>query len=154
MRTHIRFALWLTPLLLAALIWPRASRPDALVITRAMLASTIAEIWVEQDSVVVEFEIGPGDIKAFRNLLPDELFTRLGYAPEPWIDRLLRFVREDFIVRADDGAPSPGRLRALEVRERIQRDRVTGQPQPNQPEDVETVVFARLVELQRLELLC
>ena len=123
---------------------PRLLRPDALVITRAMLASTIAEIWVEQDSVVVEFEIGPGDIEAFRNLLPDELFARLGYAPEPWIDRLLMFVREDFTVRADDGPPSPGRLRALEVRERIQRDQVTGQALPNQPDEAETVVFARL----------
>jgi hypothetical protein len=143
-RTHIRSALWLTTLLLAALILPRASRPDALVITRAMTASTIAEIWVERDSVVVEFEIGPGDIEAFRNLLPDELFARLGYAPEPWIDRLLTFAREDFTVRADDGPPSPGRLRALEVRQRIRRDQVTGEALPNQPEDAETVVFARL----------
>ena len=131
--------------LASVLTIPRLLRPDALVITRAMLATTIAEIWVERDSVVVEFEIGPGDIEAFRNLLPDELFARLGYAPEPWIDRLLTFVREDFTVRADDGPPSPGRLRALEVRERIQRDQVTGQPQPNQPEDAETVVIARLV---------
>ena len=144
MRTHIRSALWLTTLLLAALILPRASRPDALVITRAMTASTIAEIWVERDSVVVEFEIGPGDIEAFRNLLPDELFARLGYAPEPWIDRLLTFAREDFTVRADDGPPSPGRLRALEVRQRVQRDQVTGEALSNQPEDAETVVFARL----------
>jgi hypothetical protein len=123
---------------------PRFLRPDALVITRAMLASTIAEVWVDQDSVVVEFEIGPDDIKAFRNLLPDELFARLGYAPEPWIDRLLRFVREDFTVSTDGGPPSPGRLRAIEVRQRIQRDQVTGQASPNQPDDAETVVFARL----------
>jgi len=142
----IRFqnTLGLVLLVLVVVISPRVLRPDALVITRAMLASTIAEIWVEQDSVVVEFEIGPGDIKAFRNLLPDELFTRLGYTPEPWIDRLLKFVEEDFTVRADDGPPSPGRLRALEVRERIQRDQVTGQALPNQPEEAETVVFARL----------
>ncbi len=109
-----------------------------------MLASTIAEIWIEPDSVVVEFEIGPGDIAAFRNLLPDELFTKLGYEPEPWIDRLIRFVDEDFIVRADGGRSSPGRLRSLEVRQRIGRDQVTGQALPNQPEDAETVVFARL----------
>jgi hypothetical protein len=129
---------------MAATAAPRLLRPDALVITRAMLASTIAEIWIEQDSVVVEFEIGPDDIRAFRNLLPDELFQRLGYAPEPWIDRLLKFVGEDFTVRADDGRPTAGRLRALEVRQRIQRDQVTGQALPNQAEDAETVVFARL----------
>jgi len=141
---RIRSILALVIALSVTVAVPRLLRPDALVITRAMLASTIAEIWVEQDSVVVEFEIGPGDIKAFRNLLPDELFTRLGYAPEPWIDRLLRFVQEDFTVRADDRPPSPGRLRALEVRQRIRRDQVTGQELPNQPDDTETVVFARL----------
>ncbi len=144
MPTRLRNTLWLCLALLIVVIAPRALHPDALVITRAMLASTIAEIWVEQDSVVVEFEIGPGDIKAFRNLLPDELFARLGYAPEPWIDRLLEFAAEDFTVRADDGSPSPGRLRSLEVRERIQRDQVTGQALPNQPDEAETVVFARL----------
>ena len=145
MPTSLRNTLWICLIALVGVAIPRLLRPDALVITRAMLASTIAEIWVEQDSVVIEFEVGPGDIKAFRNLLPDELFARLGYAPEPWIDRLLRFVREDFTVRADDGPPSPGRLRSLEVRERIQRDQVTGQALPNQPEEAETVVFARLV---------
>ena len=144
MPTSLRNTFWICLILLVSATVPRVLRPDALVITRAMLATTIAEIWVERDSVVVEFEIGPGDIEAFRNLLPDELYARLGYAPEPWIDRLLRFVREDFTVRADDGPPSPGRLRALEVRERIQRDQVTGQALPNQPDDAETVVFARL----------
>ena len=134
-------ALAVALVLAVVLAVPRLLRPDALVVTRAMLATTIAEIWVERDSVVVEFEIGPGDIEAFRNLLPDELFARLGYAPEPWIDRLLTFAREDFVVRADDGPPSPGRLRALEVRERIQRDQVTGQALPNQPDEAETVVL-------------
>ncbi len=144
-RHSVRKALALSFAAVAVALSPSLLRPDALVITRAMLASTIAEIWVEQDSVVVEFEIGPGDVRAFRNLLPDELFARLGYESEPWIDRLLRFVEKDFVVRADDGPPSPGRLRSIQVRQRIQRDQVTGQPLPNQPEDAETVVFARLV---------
>jgi hypothetical protein len=128
----------------AAVLAPRFLRPDALVITRAMLATTISEIWVEQDSVVVEFEIGSADIQAFRNLLPDELYARLGHEPEPWIDRLTRFVAEDFVVRADGGSPAPGRLRSLEVRQRLQRDQVTGEALPKQPEEAENVVFARL----------
>jgi len=127
-----------------AIAVPRALFPDALVVTRAMLASTIAEIWIEPDSVVVELEIGPQDLGSFRNLLPDELYARLGYDPEPWLDRLLRFAGEDFVVRADDGPPTAGRLRALEVRNRIRRDEVTGEPLPVQPEDAEQVVFARL----------
>lgn len=140
----VKRAVWLAPLVLLAVFVPRSLSSDALVITRAMLASTIAQIWVEQDSVVVEFEIGPRDVKAFRNLLPDELYSRLGYSPEPWIDRLLRFVEEDFTVRADDGPYSPGRLRSFEIRQRLQRDEVTGEPLPNQPQDAQDVLFARL----------
>lgn len=141
----MRKVLWLAPLALLIVAVPRGLRSDALVITRAMLASTIAEIWIEPDSVVVEFEIGPQDLRAFRNLLPDELYGRLGYDPEPWLDRLLRFTNENFTVRLDDGRVSPGRLRALEVRQRVRRDEVTGEPLPVQPEDAEGVVFARLV---------
>ncbi len=136
---------WLAVLLaVLAIAIPRALFPDALVITRAMLASTIAEIWIEPDSVIVELEIGPQDLGSFRNLLPDELYTRLGYDAEPWLDRLLRFAAEDFVVRADDGPPTAGRLREIEVRNRIVRDEVTGEPLPVQPEDAERVVFARL----------
>jgi len=128
----------------AGLITPRALRPDALVIPRAMLASTVSEIFVHPDSVVVELEIGAADVQAFRDLLPDELYERLGYEPEPWIDRLRRFTAEGFTIAADD-RPADGRLTDLEVRKRTRRDQVTGEPLPVQPEDAETVVFARLL---------
>jgi hypothetical protein len=117
---------------------------DALVITRAMLASTIAEIFVEQDSVVVELEIGAQDVEAFRNLLPDELYERMGYEPEPWIDRLQRFVAEDFVVRDERGRALFGYLRTIEARNRIKRDEVTGEPLPVAPGEEDPVVFARL----------
>jgi hypothetical protein len=117
---------------------------DALVITRAMLASTIAEIFVEQDSVVVELEIGAQDLESFRNLLPDELYERMGYEPEPWIDRLQRFVAEDFVVRDERGRSLFGYLRSIEPRDRIKRDQVTGEPVPVAPGEEEPVVFARL----------
>jgi hypothetical protein len=117
---------------------------DALVITRAMLASTIAEIFVEQDSVVVELEIGAQDLEAFRNLLPDELYERMGYEPEPWIDRLQRFVAEDFVVRDERGRSLFGYLRSIEPRDRTKRDEVTGEPVPVAPGEEEPVVFARL----------
>ena len=41
-----------------AVLWvPSALSSDAIVITRAMLASTVSEIFVHEDSVVVELEI-------------------------------------------------------------------------------------------------
>ncbi len=132
-------------LLLLALLTPSFLRSDALVITRAMLATTISEVFIEEDSVVVELEIGARDIAAFRNLLPDQIYERLGYEAEPWIDRLLRFVREDLVIRADDGPPIAGRLTELEPGSRVQRDQVTGEPLPVQPEDAERVIRARLV---------
>jgi hypothetical protein len=119
-------------------------RPDALVITRAMLATTISEIFIRADTVVVELEIGAADARAFQNLLPDELYEALGNEPEPWRDRLARFVEQDFSVSADQGPPLPGRLTEIEIRHRIQRDEVTGEPFPVQAEDAERVVFARL----------
>jgi hypothetical protein len=118
---------------------------DALVITRAMLASTIAEIFIEEDSVVVELEIGTQDLQAFRNLLPDQLYERMGYEPEPWIDRLQRFVAEDFLVSDERGRPLFGYLREIEPRDRIKRDEVTGEPLPVEPGEAEPVVFARVV---------
>lgn len=134
----------LSILLLAALFAPPAVRSDALVITRAMLASTVSELFIHPDSVVVELEVGAADVQAFRDLLPDELYERLGHEAEPWGDRLRRFTSEGFAIAAD-GRPVPGRLTDIEVRKRIRRDRVTGEPLAVQPEDAETVIFARLV---------
>jgi hypothetical protein len=110
-----------------------------------MLASTIAEIFIEEDSVVVELEVGAQDLEAFRNLLPDQLYERLGYEPEPWIDRLQRFVGEDFVVRDERGRALFGYLRSIEPRARIERDEVTGEPLPVEPGEGEPVVFARVV---------
>ena len=41
---------------------------DALVVTQAMKAQTIAEIFVDADAVRVEFEIGVPDLRAFRQV--------------------------------------------------------------------------------------
>jgi len=117
---------------------------DAIVITRAMLASTIAEIFVREDSVVVELEIGGSDLEAFRNLLPDPLYAQLGYDPEPWAGRLIRFVEQDLIIKDDRGRALFGFLREIEPRARIRRDEVTGEPLPFNPDSAETVVFARI----------
>ncbi len=121
------------------------ARPDALVITRAMTASTIAEVFVEDDHVRLELEIGVADLGAFTNLLPDELYERMGQDPEPFARRLPRFFREDFLIRPEGGAPLVGRIEEMEARPRVQRDDVTGAPLPvADEENAEFVVFARI----------
>ena len=129
---------------LAILSMPSGLNSDAIVITRAMLASTVSEIFIHDDSVVVELEIGLEDVSAFVNLLPDDLHAELGFDPEPWSERLIRFVREDFVIREGGDQPLFGYLRAFELRQRIRRDEITGEPLPTDPDSAETVISARL----------
>ena len=52
--------LWL--LGLAILLAPARARPDALVWSQAMFATTIAEYFIEEGFVIVELEIGLDDL--------------------------------------------------------------------------------------------
>lgn len=101
-------------LLLAALLAPRAAG-YAIVATRALEASTIAEVFIEEDRVRVEAEIGAGD-------------------PELW--RELRLVA--------GGTPLAARLIERSERQKIRRDEVTGEPLPpgeTPPEMITWAVF-------------
>ena len=83
-------------LLFAVLVEDRAYG-DAIVITKAMTASTVAEIFIGDESIRVEVEIGWRDLPGFRNLMPDGVLERLGLEPEPLADRLPRFFAEDLV---------------------------------------------------------
>ena len=77
---RMRFTIGIFVLLvICASLLPARAHADAIVVTRAMLASTIAEIFVEEDTVRVEIAIGLTDIEAFRNIMPDEIYRRLGF---------------------------------------------------------------------------
>ena len=147
---------WLTPLrpyalrplvlcsLLVALLIPAPALPDAIIITKAMTASTIAEVFIEEGRILVEVEIGGRDLEGFRNLMPDQVYQRMGHEPAPWSERLTEFFRQDLVIRADGGAPLSGRLVAIEPRERVARDEITGDPLPVPEGEGEPVVFAVL----------
>ncbi len=119
-------------------------RPDALVITQAMKASTIAEIFIETEVIRVELEIGVPDLGAFQNLLPDEIRERMNLSPTPLESRLEAFFANDFTFRADGGEPLSGRLAGLSARRRVPRDEVTGEPLPVGDDEGEPVIFAEL----------
>jgi hypothetical protein len=131
-------------LMLPVLLLPATAAADALIRTQAMLATTIAEYFVEADRVRVELEIGMGDIETFANLLPDDPYRALGREPKPFAERLARFFEHDLTVAAD-GKRLPGRLTHVEPRVRLRRDDITGEPLPaGEEEEGEPVVFARL----------
>ena len=46
---------------------------DAIMLTKAMEASTISEVFIEEKSVRVELEVGMEDVSGLINLLPDGL---------------------------------------------------------------------------------
>ena len=54
---------------LVLFVGARELTADAIVITKAATATTIAEIFVSEQEVRVELEIGQADLKAFRNPL-------------------------------------------------------------------------------------
>ena len=145
MNRRIRLVCSLLALSGALLVPPHGLRSDPLVIIRAMTATTIAEVYVEPDSVVVELEIGLADLDAFRNLMPDQIYERLGHEAEPLRERLGRFFREDLTIAAPNVGALPGRVVEMTARPRLQRDEITGEALPVQDEEAEPTVFAKLV---------
>ena len=142
--TSERLRLHLPCLLASMLLLGTQARADALVVPQAMFAGTIAEYFVEEDRVVLELEIGAGDIGAFRNLLPDSVYEALGHPPLPAAERRERFFQHEFVIVADDGPPLAGTILEMQPRERVRRDRITGEPLPRNGEEPERAVFARI----------
>jgi hypothetical protein len=62
------------------------ARGDAIFVTNAMKASTIAEISIDRKAVRVELEIASSDMEVFQDILPDKLFAALGKRSQFWIN--------------------------------------------------------------------
>jgi len=106
----------ITLLALAMGFTAASASADAVMVTRAMSASTIMEVFIDDQAIVVELEVGANDEAALRELA--------GLA-----------------IKAD-GRPLKGRVAETSRGRRIERDDVTGEPLPN--EGTEEVVFLKL----------
>ena len=135
--------------LIGTLLLPSLVRSDALVITMAMNATSVAEFFIEDDGVTVELEIGVVDLMGFKDLLPDEIYevlmrttsgaeggvgSEVEAGLEPLEDRLPRFFRDDLRIVPDAGQPIVGRVLEVEASRRLPRDQVTGDPLPVGPD--------------------
>jgi hypothetical protein len=141
LRRVISRSRWPAAFLLLCLPVPAAA--DAIIRTQAMFASTIVEYFIVEDGLDVKLEIGLSDLPAFGNLMPNEIYEKLGNAPLPLAQRLPEFFETDFVVLADERR-LPGRVTEMHVGERVRRDEVTGEPLPAQAEEPETVIFVKL----------
>ena len=115
---------------LSALLSASLARADAIVVTKAMTATTVVEIFIEENEIRVELEASVPDLVAFDSIFPDRFRVRMGQESEPDEVRLKRFFAEEFVVRADGGAPLAGRFVSFETRRRVPRDEITGEPLP------------------------
>ncbi len=140
MAVYSRNALFVIPVLL----YPGTLLADAIFRSQAMFADTIAEYFIEDDSVRLELEIGTNDIGVFRNLLPDTLYQRLEFGDMPLEDRLPRFVAEDMPVFAGNSRLA-GRVVKIWPATRPIRDAITGEELPTPEDEAIVVIRATIV---------
>ncbi len=115
------------------------AQADALIVTRAMQASTIVEIFIDSSEIRVEFEIGVVDLPAFANVLPDELCKKVAGDSRPLDERLQTFFATDWVIQGD-GQPLRGRVEQLIPGKRVVRDAVTGEALADPPASAEVVM--------------
>jgi hypothetical protein len=129
--------------LLFCLLAAARAMADAVIMSQAMFATTIAEFYVQPGEVRVELEIGLDDLPAFRNLMPDAVYEKMGNDPRPYPERLAAFFANDLVITAENG-PLPGRLLEIGPRQRVRRDPITGEEMPVAEDEAETVIAAEL----------
>ncbi len=121
-------------LLLALVVMlPSVAFADAVVVTRAMTASTIMEAFVDQDAIVVELEIREQELAGFPFLVEAATGTKDFPAPIP-LESGLSFLT--------DGTRLHGTIESAERRKRVERDEVSGEPLPTTK--AEEVLFVEL----------
>jgi len=117
---------------------------DAIMVTKAATSPTICEFFIETNQLRVELEIGLEDLKAFRNLLPNAIYSKLGYPPRPLAERVKQFLNEDWRLEAD-GKQLRGTIETIAPGMREQRDEVTGEPLGESTDPTDVVVNVTLV---------
>lgn len=109
-------------LLIAVLVSsPAVAAADAVIVSRAMKASTIMEAFVERDSIRVELEIGERDLGALSSLA-DAATTAKSFP-----SKIPKDAEPSFLV---DGTRLIGKIESVERRKRVERDEVSGEPVP------------------------
>jgi len=102
---------------------PHNSEADWINFTGAELSSTIAEVYVEEDKILIVLEIGERDKEAFADLISE---TGQSTDEEASVRRK-RFFKEGLVVLAD-GKPLSGEIKLVEVRERVERPSMYNKP--------------------------
>jgi hypothetical protein len=109
-----------------------------------MTASTIVEVFVEEEQLTAKIEVGANDLLAFRNVLPDELYDKLTNEQQPLAERFRTFIEQDWVILAGDKRLN-AKLKRVAPAKRLVRDEITGEPLLAQPDDAEVIIQVELV---------
>jgi hypothetical protein len=139
-------------LLVVALSAGAPARGDWINLTGAEIAPNIAEITVFDDRVEVALEVYVGDLKVFKDLIPDDWLKGLKVDRPPLADRLKRFSERGLRFVTDKGETLQAELRLAEPRMRKDRfspfagmvNPYTSRKVPEAPAD-KRVLYAELV---------
>ena len=104
---------------LAVSVTTAPASADAVVITRAMTASTIMEAFIDGDGIVIDLEVGARDAAALRELIA----TASSATNLP-----TQIPREAGLSIRAEGRRLNGTIEELTRRKRVDRDEVTGDP--------------------------
>jgi hypothetical protein len=139
-------------ILLAGLLTVASAHGDWINLTGAETAPNIAEITVFDDRVEVALEIYVGDLKVFKDLIPDDWLRDMKVDRPPLAERLKRFSEQGLRFVTDSGEALQAELRLAEPR--VRKDRYspfagmvnpyTSRTVPEAPAD-KRVLFAELV---------
>jgi hypothetical protein len=108
-------------LLVLAVTLPSAASADAVMVTRAMTASTIMEAFVKEDAILVELELGEQELARFPSLIEAATGAKGFPVPIPPASKL------SFVA---DGVRLRGTIESAERRKKVERDEVSGEPLP------------------------
>ena len=117
----------------------RVACPDAMIVTQAMKASTIVEVFIDEGKIVCEFEIGEEDIPAFCNRPPGKIFESLSVESTTRAGWIQTFLDDGWSMKADENL-LVGKLINVSQGKRVSRDEITGEPLAEQPSDTENVL--------------
>jgi len=149
--------MWFTSLIrfsiiLLALLTTTSTRADWINLTGAETAPNIAEITVFDDRVEVALEVYVGDLKSFKELIPDDWLKDLQVERPPLENRLAQFSERGLRFVTDTGETLQAELRLAEPR--LRKDRFspfagmvnpfTRRTVPDAPTD-KRVLYAELV---------
>jgi len=102
------------------------------MVNNSVQASSIIQFYIEEDGIRVELEIGMDSLNAFKNLLPNEIYTYYGFGEEPFAQRQKHFFTNELAILTKDGKPLEGKIVGIGPSKRTLRDKINGTALPIQ----------------------